>query len=97
MWCVVMQAPREKQVAKTATKEPTKTVRIKHAEEDVPSDMQEFSGFCMKCRVKLANVRGKLTKTANGRWMLKGTHPKCGTTVVKIASAPAATKAKKAS
>lgn len=70
--------PRENKVAET------KTVRIKHADEKVPEGMEEFSGYCMKCRVKIANLRGKYRTTPNNRGLLEGIHPKCGTKVVSI-------------
>jgi len=45
----------------------------------------ELSGYCVKCKekgVSLANV--KIHETKNGRYMAKGVHSNCGTTVCVI-------------
>jgi hypothetical protein len=43
-----------------------------------------FDGYCMKCRVKVKNLRGRYRLTPNNRGIVEGHHTKCGTKVVKI-------------
>jgi hypothetical protein len=43
-----------------------------------------FDGYCMKCRVKVRNLRGRYRLTPNNRGIVEGHHTKCGTKVVKI-------------
>ena len=43
-----------------------------------------YDGYCMKCRVKVKNLRGRYRTTPNNRGMIEGNHTKCGTKVVKI-------------
>jgi hypothetical protein len=53
-----------------------------------------FDGFCMKCRVKVKNLRGRYRTTPNNRGMIEGHHTRCGTKVVKITKLRPATKKK---
>ncbi len=41
-------------------------------------------GRCMKCQVEVDIADAKQTKTKNGRTMMKGKCPKCGTTVCRF-------------
>lgn len=79
--------PRENKMAET------KTVRVKYT-DDMPEGMEEFAGYCMKCRVKISNLRGKYRTTPNNRGLLEGKHPKCGTKVVSITKVRTKKKAK---
>lgn len=55
-----------------------------------------FDGYCMKCRVKVKNLRGRYRTTPNKRGIIEGAHTRCGTKVVKITRIrPEATKKKK--
>lgn len=38
-------------------------------------------GYCVKCKKKVDIQSAKKTTTKNGRTMMKGTCPKCSTTV----------------
>jgi hypothetical protein len=55
-----------------------------------------YDGYCMKCRVKVKNLRGRYRVTPNNRGMIEGTHTKCGTKVVKITKLRPEVKKKKA-
>ena len=46
--------------------------------------MADFEGYCVKCKAKAKIGDGKEVITKNKRKMLKGSCPKCGTTVCKI-------------
>jgi len=39
---------------------------------------------CMKCKKQVEIKDGKKVKMKNGRYMMKGECPKCGTTVCRI-------------
>jgi len=41
----------------------------------------DFEGYCVKCREKRSVKGGEVQETANGRRMVKGTCPVCGTKV----------------
>jgi len=41
-------------------------------------------GYCVKCKAKREMTNAKEVKTKNGRRMLKGKCPTCGTTMCKI-------------
>ena len=41
----------------------------------------EFEGYCVKCRKKRTVADGKVEVTSNGRRMVKGICPVCGTKV----------------
>jgi len=41
-------------------------------------------GYCVKCKAKREMLNGKEVKTKNGRRMLKGKCPECGTTMCRI-------------
>ena len=43
-----------------------------------------FDVYCMKCRVKIKNLRGRYRTTPNNRGLIEGQHSRCGTKVVKI-------------
>lgn len=40
--------------------------------------------YCVKCKAKTTISNAKLTETKNGQPMLKGSCPKCGTTVCRF-------------
>jgi RNase P subunit RPR2 len=46
----------------------------------------EYEGYCVKCRQKVQVSNGVVGRTAKGRPMVKGTCPKCGTTVTRFIS-----------
>ena len=48
---------------------------------------EKVVAHCMKCKDKREMVDPKETTTKNGRVMLKGTCPECGTTMCKFISA----------
>jgi hypothetical protein len=48
---------------------------------------EKVVAHCMKCKDKREMVDPKETTTKNGRVMLKGTCPECGTTMCKFVSA----------
>ncbi len=41
-------------------------------------------GYCVKCKASVEIADGKETTTKNGRKMMKGKCPSCGTTVCKF-------------
>lgn len=41
----------------------------------------EHMGYCMKCKKKVAIKNGQVVTSANGRKMVKGVCPTCGTKV----------------
>ena len=43
-----------------------------------------MEGYCVSCKKKVDIVKSKETKTKNGRNMIKGVCPKCGTTVCRF-------------
>ena len=43
-----------------------------------------MEAYCMKCKKKVEINDGKKSKMKNGRYMMKGKCPKCGTTVCRI-------------
>jgi len=43
-----------------------------------------MTAYCVKCRRKVTPDNAKKVKTKNGRTMLKGKCPICGTTVVRF-------------
>jgi hypothetical protein len=88
-----MQHPLETTVA-TKTKEPTKSVTVKY-KDPLPDGMEEFKGFCMRCRVSITNIRGRYETTENGRGLMRGKHAKCGTGVVKFTQVRKASSKKK--
>ncbi len=47
---------------------------------------EKVIAHCMKCKDKREMVDPKKTTTKNGRVMLKGTCPECGTTMCKFVS-----------
>ncbi len=48
----------------------------------------DFEGFCVKCRSKQSIKNGVVKQTPNGRQMVQGTCPKCGTKVTRFLAAP---------
>ena len=46
--------------------------------------MAAVEGYCMKCKAKREIQDAKEVTTKNGRRMIKGTCPDCGTTICKI-------------
>lgn len=44
----------------------------------------EFEGYCVKCREKQVVKNGEVKTAANGRRMVTGTCPKCGTKVTRF-------------
>ena len=44
----------------------------------------EFEGYCVKCRTKRTIKNGKISTSAKGTRMVKGTCPVCGTTVTRF-------------
>ena len=48
---------------------------------------EKVVAHCMKCKDKREMVDAKETTTKNGRVMLKGTCPECGTTMCKFVPA----------
>jgi len=44
----------------------------------------DFQGYCVKCREKKEVKGGEVVTTANGRRMVKGTCPTCGTKVTRF-------------
>ena len=47
----------------------------------------EVTGYCVKCKEKAVVLsNAKIHETKNGRYMAKGTHSSCGTTVCAIMS-----------
>jgi hypothetical protein len=46
----------------------------------------DFTGYCVKCRQKQLIKQGQVSKTPKGRPMVKGSCPKCGTTVTRFLS-----------
>lgn len=47
---------------------------------------EKVVAHCMKCKDKREMVNPQKTVTKNGRTMLKGTCPECGTTMCKFVS-----------
>lgn len=45
--------------------------------------MQEYEGYCVKCRAK-RTFEGKVEESDSGRKMAKGACPECGTTVSRL-------------
>ena len=43
-----------------------------------------MKAYCVKCKKKVEMKDGKKTTTKNGRSMMKGKCPKCGTTVCRF-------------
>ena len=43
-----------------------------------------MTAYCVKCRRKVTPDNAKKVRTKNGRMMLKGKCPICGTTVVRF-------------
>ena len=46
----------------------------------------DFEGYCVKCKTKRSIKNGVVSKTANGRSIVKGKCPVCGTTVTRFVS-----------
>lgn len=46
----------------------------------------DFVGYCVKCRKKQEIKEGVVGETSNGRPMVKGTCPECGTKVTRFLS-----------
>lgn len=44
----------------------------------------EFEGYCVKCREKKQVANGEVKETENGRKMVQGTCPTCGTKVTRF-------------
>lgn len=44
----------------------------------------DFEGYCVKCRAKKTIKDGVVQEAANGRRMVKGKCPECGTTVTRF-------------
>lgn len=65
---------------------------------ELEEGQERFDGYCMKCRVKVKNLRGVYRTTPNNRGIIEGKHTKCDTKVVKITKVrPSAKKKAKAS
>lgn len=47
----------------------------------------DFVGYCVKCREKQSVKGGVVKDTPNGRKMVQGKCPKCGTNVTRFLSA----------
>ena len=69
----------KKAVKKSAPKKAAKKTTKKPAAKAAPG-----TGRCMKCKKQVVISGGKESKTANGMRMLKGSCPKCNTTVCRI-------------
>lgn len=48
----------------------------------------DFEGFCVKCRTKQFIKNGVVKQTPNGKQMVQGACPKCGTKVSRFLAAP---------
>ncbi len=46
----------------------------------------DFEGYCVKCRTKVQVKGGTVKETGNGRKMVQGTCPHCGTKVSRFLS-----------
>jgi len=44
----------------------------------------DFVGYCVKCRAKVDVKKGEIKTTENGRKMVQGVCPKCGTKVTRF-------------
>jgi hypothetical protein len=47
----------------------------------------DFEAYCVKCRTKRTIKKGEVKQAANGRQMVQGTCPVCGTKVTRFLSA----------
>lgn len=48
---------------------------------------EEFKGYCLKCKKKRTVAEGVYRETANGKGLLQGECPKCGTKISRITAA----------
>lgn len=66
----------------------TKKKKSKSEDEDKPKKKKSKGGadtaYCMKCKEHVTPKKSAIVKTSNGRNMMKGKCPECGTTVVKF-------------
>ena len=46
--------------------------------------MEKYIGYCVKCKNKQEMLEAEVTKTKNGRRMVKGKCSKCGTKMCKF-------------
>jgi NAD-dependent SIR2 family protein deacetylase len=59
---------------------------FKHQKYNIYSNFggENMEAYCVKCKKKMEMTDAKKTKMRNGREMMKGTCPKCGTGMCRI-------------
>jgi len=72
-------------MAKSRSRSPKRSAK-KSPKRSRPCTSAEKQGYCLKCEKKVNMVGAKLSKTKNGRDIMKGKCPKCGSGVNRFLS-----------